>query len=208
VNVNKSKVFIVDDDAAVRGSLQSLFESIGYSAEAYASGPEFLAQHRCDRPSCLILDVRMPLMNGLGVQEQLKQRGSTLPIIVLTGHAEVLLAVRAMKAGAFDFLLKPFSENELLECTRTALAKAWDEFEEDRERHHFARRLRRLTPREREVLLHVLDGKANKVIASDLQISQKTVEVHRYHVMHKMGARSAVELAKQAGRFAEAFAGI
>jgi FixJ family two-component response regulator len=204
VNDNKSKIFILDDDTPVRESLASLFSSVGYSVEAYASGPEFLAQYRRDRPACLILDVRMPSMNGLSVQEQLKDRGVSVPTIVLTGHAEVTLAVRAMKAGAFDFILKPFSEHELLECTRAALAKARVEFETHCERNSFERRLRRLTPREREVLAHVLEGKANKVIAFDLRISQKTVEVHRYHVMHKMGARSAVELAKQAGRFPDA----
>jgi FixJ family two-component response regulator len=207
VDISKSKIFIVDDDTAMRDSLATLFLSVGYPAETYASGPQFLANHRRDRPACLILDVRMPQMTGLAVQEHLKGRGASLPIIVLTGHAEVGMAVRAMKAGAFDFLLKPFSEHELLECTRGALARAWAEFEDDRERNRFERRLRRLTPREREVLLHVLEGKANKVIASDLQISQKTVEVHRYHVMHKMGARSAVELAKQAGKFSGAFGG-
>jgi two-component system, LuxR family, response regulator FixJ len=201
VIVDDSRIYIVDDDDAVRDSLVALFESLGYRAEAYASGPEFLDAYTPDRPACLILDLRMPRMSGLAVQEALAARRASVPIVVLSGYGEVPIAVRAMKSGAIDFVVKPFSEQDLLDRTRAALERARIEFEQERERTRFKTRLARLTPREREVMLHVVQGKANKVIASDLRISQKTVEVHRYHLMHKMGAASAVDLARLAGRF-------
>jgi two-component system response regulator FixJ len=203
-NVREAKVFIVDDDNGVRESLSCLFDSIGYDVESYSSGPEFLAACTAvDRPACLILDVRMPQMSGLAVQEQLAAREIAIPIIVCSAHPEVPIAVRAMKSGAVDFVIKPFSEHDLLERTRAALERARAALTAQRERRQFERRLARLTPREREVLRHLVQGKANKVIAYDLDISRKTVEVHRHHVMRKMGAASAVELATLAERYAE-----
>lgn len=196
-----SKIFIVDDDADVQLSLATFFASCGYPTQAYASPEEFLCAYADDEPACLILDVRTPGMSGLAVQERLRAEGAWLPIIVLSSHAEVPVAVRAMKTGAVDFILKPFTEHDLLERTRAALTIAGTRFEEDRERSRFERCLSRLTPREREILNHMLEGKANKVIADDLRISQKTVEVHRYHLMHKMGTSSSVQLAQLAGRF-------
>jgi RNA polymerase sigma factor (sigma-70 family) len=200
--VRDAKVFIVDDDSGVRDSLSYLFDSVGYQVETYASGPEFLSACRVDVPACVILDVRMPQMSGLAVQEQLAARGIQIPIIVCSAHPEVPIAVRAMKSGAVDFVMKPFSEHDLLERTRAALDRARRQLGAQRERRQFEKRLERLTPREREVLLHLVQGKANKVIAYDLSISRKTVEVHRHHVMRKMGAASAVELATLAERYA------
>jgi FixJ family two-component response regulator len=201
VGVYGSKIFIVDDDADVRASLARFFASVGYATEAYGCADEFLCAYSDEEPACLVLDVRTPGVSGLAVQERVRAEGAWLPILVLSSHAEVPVAVRAMKTGAVDFILKPFTDHDLLERTRVALAIAKNTFEEDRERGRFERCLRRLTPREREILHHMLEGKANKVIADDLRISQKTVEVHRYHLMHKMGTSSSVQLAQLAGRF-------
>jgi FixJ family two-component response regulator len=201
VGVCGSKIFIVDDDVDVQLSLGTFFTSYGYPIEAYGSADEFLCAYADDEPACLILDVRTPGVSGLAVQERLRAEGAWLPIIVLSSHADVPVAVRAMKSGAVDFILKPFTDLDLLERTRAALTIAGTKFEEERERSRFERCLRRLTPREREILNHMLEGKANKVIADDLRISQKTVEVHRYHLMHKMGTSSSVQLAQLAGRF-------
>ena len=196
-----SKIFIVDDDRDALVSLATFYQSVGYATEAYGSADQFLCAYRDEEPACLVLDVRTPGPRGLAVQERLRAEGAWLPIIVLSSHADVPVAVRAMKAGAVDFILKPFTEHDLLERTRVALAIARATFEEERERSRFERSLRRLTPRERQILHHMLEGKANKVIADDLRISQKTVEVHRYHLMHKMGTSSSVQLAQLAGRF-------
>ena len=189
-------VFIVDDDEAVRDALSMLVRSVGLSAESFASSADFLAVRGPHDAGCLVLDVRMPGMSGLELQEELVRRGATLPIIFVTGHAHVPMAVRAIKAGAFDFIEKPFDDQELLDKIHLALdvgSRARRELEESEE---IRRRIRSLTPREREVLDLVADGAANKVTASRLGLSERTVEIHRAAVMRKMGAESLAQLVR------------
>jgi RNA polymerase sigma factor (sigma-70 family) len=191
-------VFVVDDDAAVRESLQWLIKTAGLNVECYGTAQEFLDVYDKSRPGCLVLDVRMPGLSGLDLQEQLGALGMTLPVIIITGHGEVPLAVRAMKGGAIDFLEKPFSDQLLLDRIREAIAKDEQDRQEQARRAQAAERLALLTPREREVMAMVVDGKANKQIAASLQISQKTVEAHRAQVMRKMEAGSVAELVRLA----------
>ena len=187
-------VFVVDDDRAMRESLSWLLDSVGLRVRSYATAADFLAEHDPAQPGCLVLDVRMPGMSGLDLQAELARRGVELPTIVITGHAEVSMAVRAVKAGAIDFIEKPFSDQLLLDRVRQALEIDL-EAREVRRRHEDARRrLATLTAREREVLNLVVAGKANKEIASALGVSPKTVEVHRAHVMSKMCVDSLAEL--------------
>ena len=186
-------VYIVDDDPAMRSSLRWLIESVGLTVRTCASAQEFLRTYQGD-PGCLVLDVRMPGMSGLDLQAELAARRIEIPVLIITGYAEVALAVRAMKGGAFDFIEKPFSDQALLDRIRAAVA-----LDEESRRHRAARqevaaRLRLLTARERDVLTRVVTGKSNKVIAAELQLSTKTVEVHRSHVMEKLKADSLADL--------------
>ena len=186
-------VYIVDDDPAMRSSLRWLIESVGLTVRTCASAQEFLRTYQGD-PGCLVLDVRMPGMSGLDLQAELAARRIEIPVLIITGYAEVALAVRAMKGGAFDFIEKPFSDQALLDRIRAAVA-----LDEESRRHRVARqevaaRLRLLTARERDVLTRVVTGKSNKVIAAELQLSTKTVEVHRAHVMEKLKADSLADL--------------
>ena len=201
-----SKVFVVDDDRSVRDSLSALMQSAGLPVETHASGAEFLAAYTETQPACLLLDVRMPRMSGLAVQNALIAQRSWLPVIIVSAHPDVTVAVRAMKAGAIDFVQKPWSNDDLLETVRRALHEARLRFEHDRARQSFESRLSRLTAREREVLAHVVQGKPSKVIAYDLGITQKTIEIHRSNLMHKMNAASALELALLSVRFPESLA--
>jgi two-component system response regulator FixJ len=187
-------VFVVDDDRAMRESLSWLLDSVGLRVRSYATAADFLAEHDPAQPGCLVLDVRMPGMSGLDLQAELARRGVELPTIVITGHAEVSMAVRAVKAGAIDFIEKPFSDQLLLDRVRQALEIDLEAREVRRRREDARRRLVTLTTREREVLNLVVAGKANKEIASALGVSPKTVEVHRAHVMSKMCADSLAEL--------------
>ena len=187
-------VFVVDDDRAMRDSLSWLLDSVGLRVRSYATAAEFLADHDPAQPGCLVLDVRMPGMSGLDLQAELARRGVELPTIVITGHAEVSMAVRAVKAGALDFIEKPFSDQLLLDRVRQALEIDLEVREVRRRREDARRRLATLTAREREVLNLVVAGKANKEIASELGVSPKTVEVHRAHVMSKMCVDSLAEL--------------
>jgi two-component system, LuxR family, response regulator FixJ len=191
-------VFVVDDDRAMRDSLRWLLESIGLSVRTYATAADFLGDHDPAQPGCLVLDVRMPGMSGLDVQTELAKRGSELPTIVVTGHAEVAMAVRAVKAGALDFIEKPFSDQLLLDRVRQALEIDRQSREVRVRREDARRRLASLSAREREVLGLVAAGKANKEIAADLGLSPKTVEVHRAHVMSKMAVDSLAELIRVA----------
>ena len=191
-------VFVVDDDRAMRDSLRWLLESVGLSVRTYATAAEFLGDHNPAQPGCLVLDVRMPGMSGLDVQTELAQRGAELPTIVVTGHAEVAMAVRAVKAGAIDFIEKPFSDQLLLDRVRQALEIDRQSREVRTRREEARRRLASLSAREREVLGLVVAGKANKEIAAALGLSPKTVEVHRAHVMSKMAADSLAELIRAA----------
>lgn len=190
----KVKVYVVDDDAAMRKSLRWLIESVGLEVEAFASANEFLDAITTDAAGCLLLDVRMPGMSGLDLQEQLKQKRVSLPVIMVTGHADVPMAVRALKSGAFDFIEKPFNDQVLLERVQRAI-----EFEEQAQTEHAKRaeidgRIESLTPRERQVMEMVVNGMANKQIAAELGLSEKTIEVHRKHVMDKMRAGNVADL--------------
>jgi two-component system response regulator FixJ len=187
-------VYVVDDDPAMRSSLRWLIESVGLTVRTCASAQEFLSTYQATDPGCLVLDVRMPGMSGLDLQAELGQRKIHIPILIITGYAEVPLAVRAMKAGAFDFIEKPFSDQTLLDRIRAAVAH-----DEVLRRRRTARRkieelLSFLTPREHDVLNRVVTGKSNKVIAFELSLSTKTVEVHRAHVMEKLKADSLADL--------------
>jgi two-component system response regulator FixJ len=192
-------VFIVDDDDAVRDSLQVLLESADLPVEVFASPTAFLNSPAPARAGCLLVDVRMPEMDGIAVQERLRAAKSPLPVIVMTGHADVPLAVRAMKAGAVDFIEKPFDDETIIETVRRALDIArLSRQAEPGPSPEIAQRLATLTPREREVLEGLVAGRANKVIAFDLDISPRTVEIHRARVMEKMQARSLSQLVRMA----------
>jgi FixJ family two-component response regulator len=193
-------VFVVDDDASVRGALARLLHSAGYQTETFASAEGFLAQSRFDAPGCILLDVRMPGLNGLELQQALAAANRQLPIVFITGHGDVPMSVRAMKAGAEDFLPKPFDDEELLKAVARALNKSQREQNERTEVAEIRRRLASLTPREREVLCHVVAGQLNKQIAADLSIAEKTIKVHRGRVMEKMGASSLAGLVAMTAR--------
>ncbi len=195
-NDSTPTVFIVDDDAAIRFAMQALMDSVNLNHEIFASADEFLEKIAGQRPGCLVLDIRMPGLGGLELQEELIKRGNTLPIIFITGHGDVPMAVEAMQKGAVDFIQKPFRDQELLDRIREALAT--DEERREAQQHHaeVAHRLERLTNREREVFDLVVTGKPNKVIAYELGVSQRTVEIHRARVMEKMQARSLADLVK------------
>jgi len=189
-------VFVVDDDAAVRKALSRLLRSAGIGVAAFASPTEFLAQYDPATPGCLVLDIAMPGFNGLQLQTALGDKGSILPIIFLTGHGDVSKSVQAMKHGAFDFLTKPVKDRDLLTAIRAAIeTDAFVRLEKAKMSEILAH-LDTLTPREREVLEHVGDGKLNKQIAGDLGITEATVKMHRARVMVKMKVQSVAELAR------------
>ncbi|MDE2133292.1 MAG: response regulator transcription factor [Alphaproteobacteria bacterium] len=190
-------VFVVDDDAGARDSLAMLLESSGYAAQCYESAVAFLASRAPDARGCLIADVQMPDMNGLQLQNELAARRSPLSVIVVTGHGDIPVAVQAMKAGAVDFLEKPFEETVLLDSVRRALERATSAGRQDDAAKDARRRLTQLTERERQVLDLIVTGKANKVIAYELSISPRTVEIHRARVMDKMGAANLAELVRK-----------
>jgi len=189
-------VFVVDDDEAVRTSLRLLLKSVGLPVETFASAQEFLDQFDPDRAGCLVLDIRMPGMSGLELQQHLNDRHSIMPVVFITGHGDVPMAVEAMQAGAVDFIQKPFRDQDLIDRINRALEKDREMRSQLRERDEIRRRMSQLTPREREVLELVTQGKANKVIAGDLNVSQRTVEIHRARVMEKMGANSLAHLVR------------
>lgn len=187
-------IFVIDDDQAVRDSLRWLLESVGHKVETFASAQEFLDRIDASCSGCLLLDVRMPGMSGIELQSILRERGYYMPIIIITGHGDVPLAVRAMKAGALEFIEKPFNDQLLLDKVQGCLAHAQSERDDQQAKSDFIRRLERLTRREREVLEAVIRGNPNKIVADQLGISVKTVEIHRSRVMEKMSAGSLAEL--------------
>jgi FixJ family two-component response regulator len=193
-------VYVVDDDEAVRDSLKMLLESVDLPCQTFASAPEFLEKHDPDQHSCLVADIRMPGMSGLDLQEELNRRSSTIPILFITGHGDVPMAVDAMKSGALDFIQKPFRDQDLLDRIHQALEQDEESREDNRELSETRNRIARLTARETEVMHRVVQGQANKVIALDLGVSQRTVEIHRARVMQKMGARSLAELVRMVGK--------
>jgi two-component system, LuxR family, response regulator FixJ len=191
-----SLICVVDDDRSARESLRELLESSDYAVEDYDSALRFLASDAVSRCQCLIADVRMPEMDGLALQRELIRRGHRLPVIVITGHGDVPLAVRAMKAGATDFLEKPFNDEVLLASIQTTLEIAASPIRSDATAPVVAERIGQLTDREREVLDLLILGDANKVIAQKLGISFRTVEIHRARVLDKMEARNIAELVR------------
>ena len=195
---DRAVVFVIDDDASMLRSLATLLRSVGLEARVFASPPEFLRAQRPNAPGCLVLDVRLPGMSGLAFQQELAKAGIALPVIFITGHGDVPMSVRAMKAGAVEFLIKPFDDQLLLDAIHGAI-------ERDRERRRTAAQLaelqaryRTLTEREREVFKLVIAGRLNKQIAGDLSLSVVTVKVHRAHVMRKMLVKSVVDLVRMA----------
>ncbi len=190
-------VFVVDDDEAMRDSLHWLLESMEFQVATFASGEEFLAAYDPRQAGCLVLDVRMPGMSGLELHDRLNASGVILPIVFITGHGEVPMAVAALKKGAVDFIEKPFAERDLLEVIERCLALDATRRREHAERERARHKLAALTPREREVLDMVVAGRLNKIIADSLEISIKTVEVHRARVMEKLEARSVADLVQQ-----------
>lgn len=189
-------IYVVDDDAAVRTAIRLLIRSANLMVEAYASADEFLSHFDAERHGCIVLDVRMPGLNGLELQDKLNEMNVITPIIFITGHGDVPMAVEAMQHGAQDFVQKPFQDQDLLNRIQAALARDAITRRELLQREVIRQRLSELTPREREVLKLVAEGRANKVIAGDLDLSQRTVEIHRARVMEKMQAHSLAHLVR------------
>jgi FixJ family two-component response regulator len=189
-------VFIVDDDPAVLKSLSRLLRATRFTVVTFGSPQEFLEQHDPHTPGCLVLDVAMPGLNGLELQEALRVKGSAIPIIFLTGRGDIPMSVQAMKGGALDFLTKPVRDEDLLKAVETALEKNRVERQSRAELDDIQERLATLTPREREVLTHVVSGQLNKQIANDLGTVEQTIKVHRARVMEKMKVNSVAELVR------------
>jgi two-component system response regulator FixJ len=189
-------VYVVDDDDGMRRALSTLLSTVGYKTEVFARPSEFLAKFNADSAGCLVLDIRMPDMSGLEVQQHLNRMGSMLPVIFITGHGDIPMAVQAMKEGALEFIQKPFRDQDIIDRINHALKVDAENRSTVARRAEVLQRLNSLTPRERQVMDMVVDGAANKVIAVDLDLSERTVEIHRAKVMEKMGARSVAHLVK------------
>lgn len=189
-------VYIVDDDEAVRHSLYLLLQSVGLMAKRCESAREFLEVYDASAPGCMLLDIRMPEMSGLELQRLLNDRLIHIPVIIITGHGDVPLAVRAMKAGAMDVLEKPFNDQALLDAINKAVTKSCEAFQGQKMRARLQEHAQHLSPREREIMDLLILGKGSKEIAAELGISRKTVDVHRIHIMEKMQVRSVIELAR------------
>jgi FixJ family two-component response regulator len=197
---DKAIVFVVDDDPSMRRSLESLLRSVGHDVRLFSSAPEFHERSACDAPGCLVLDVRLPGMSGLAFQQELTKAGVALPIIFVTGHGDVPMTVRAMKAGAAEFLTKPFDDQVLLDAVHAAIERDRARRREDAGLATLRSRYDQLSERERQVMGHVVAGRVNKRIAAELGLSVVTVKVHRGQVMRKMQAKSVAELVRMADR--------
>jgi FixJ family two-component response regulator len=193
-------VFVIDDDASVRSALKSLIRSVGLEVEAYSSGLEFLQSTRPDVPACLVLDVRLPGMSGLDFQKELTRSGIHLPVIFITAHGDIPMSVRAMKAGAVEFLTKPFRDQDLLDAIQLSLDRDRIRRQQESEVSKLKRRFESLTTREKELLALVISGKPNKQIADAIGTSEVTVKVHRANLTRKMQADSLADLVRMAGR--------
>jgi FixJ family two-component response regulator len=193
---DKATVFVVDDDPSMRRSLESLLQSVGLSVRLFSSAPEFMRSVPHDGPGCIVLDVRLPGMSGLAFQQELAKAGVALPIIFVTGHGDIPKSVRAMKAGALDFLTKPPEPEALIAAVRGALERDLAARAAREAQTEVSVRIATLTPREREVLIHLVEGRLNKQIAADLGASEKTIKVHRARVLQKMAAQSIASLVR------------
>jgi FixJ family two-component response regulator len=190
------RVYIVDDEEAVADSVAMLLRSVGLATKTFSDARSFLENYNPEMAGCLLLDVRMPKMGGLELQEELNRQRCTLPVIFITGHGDVPMAVEAMRAGAIDFLQKPFNDDELIRRVQKALDEDAGQRALLKQREEVERRWTGLTERERDVAQRISDGEANKVVAADLNISERTVEVHRARIMQKMGVRSIAQLVR------------
>jgi FixJ family two-component response regulator len=196
MNQPQAVVFVVDDDISMRDGLQFLFRSVGLRAEVFASAPEFLQVKLPDAPCCLVLDVRLPGLGGLDFQTELAKANIQVPIIFITGHGDIPMSVKAMKAGAIEFLTKPFRDQDLLDAVRLGLERDRARRADDAANSAIRERLATLTPREREVMTFVSAGLLNKQIASEMRLAEITVKLHRASIMRKMGAKSVADLVR------------
>jgi FixJ family two-component response regulator len=199
---DQSLVFIIDDDPSIRASIESLLRSVGHTVQAFASTREFMLSERLDAPSCLVLDIRLPDQSGLDFQRELAKSAIPLPILFITGHGDVPMSVTAMKAGAVEFLTKPFRDQDLLDAVHRGLELDRDRRAEAAMLAELSQRFDSLTPRERQIMALVAAGQLNKQIATELDLSEVTVKVHRAQVMRKMEAKSLPDLVRFADRLA------
>jgi FixJ family two-component response regulator len=191
-------VHVVDDDASICGALEGLFDSVGLTTQTYGAAGEFLAAPLIDRPGCIVIDIRLPDMNGLDFQVQLAQIGVRLPVVMMTGHGDIPMSVRAMKRGAVDFLAKPFNDQDMLDAVIAAIERDRQRRAVDGDISQLQQRFATLSSREQQVMLLVTAGKMNKQAAADLGISEITVKIHRGAAMRKMGARTLADLVRMA----------
>ena len=194
----KPLVHIVDDDASLRDALEGLFDSVGLQARKYASADEFLSAKPTDLPGCIVLDVRLPDMNGLEFQSRLAQIGVAIPVVMMTGYGDIPMSVLAMKHGAVDFLSKPFRDQDMLDAVMAAIERDRQRRRAENDISKVRQKFETLSPREQEVMFHVTAGRMNKQVAGDLGISEITVKIHRGAAMHKMNARTYAELVRMA----------
>jgi FixJ family two-component response regulator len=198
--IEKAIVHVIDDDARLRAALESLFESVGLGTQTYATAVDFLNKRPADAPGCIVTDIRLPGLNGLEFQARLPEIGIHLPVVVMTGHGDIPMTVRAMKRGAVDFLAKPFRDQDMLDAVMTAIQRDRERRAADREVSQVQERFEMLSPRERQVMLQVTAGKMNKQVAGELGISEITVKIYRGAAMRKMGARTLADLVRMAER--------
>jgi FixJ family two-component response regulator len=194
----RAVVYVVDDDPSIRGALEGLFASVGLGSRTYAAAGDFLAASLADKPGCVVIDVRLPDMNGLDFHTKLTQMGVRLPVVMMTGHGNIPMSVSAMKRGAVDFLPKPFRHQDILDAVMTAIERDKQRRTVDDDVSQTKQRFATLSPREQQVMLLVTEGKMNKQVAGDLGISEITVKIHRGAAMRKMGARTLADLVRMA----------